>query len=64
MGQNSRRASDSFETVDGELKDIMETLFANSVAAAKEYGVEGDYLAGANIAGFTKVADAMTAQGW
>ncbi|KRK71042.1 NADP-specific glutamate dehydrogenase [Lacticaseibacillus nasuensis] len=64
MSQNSRRLSDSFATVDGQLKSIMETLFANSVAAAKEYGVAGDYLAGANIAGFTKVADAMTAQGW
>ncbi|WDF82314.1 NADP-specific glutamate dehydrogenase [Lacticaseibacillus pabuli] len=64
MSQNSRRLSDSFETVDGELKDIMETLFANSVAAAKEYGEDGNYLAGANIAGFTKVADAMLAQGW
>jgi glutamate dehydrogenase (NADP+) len=64
MSQNSRRVSDSFATVDGELKDIMETLFANSVAAANEYGEEGNYLAGANIAGFTKVADAMVAQGW
>ena len=64
MSQNSRRLSDSFATVDGELKEIMENLFANSVAAAKEYGVAGDYLAGSNIAGFTKVADAMTAQGW
>ena len=64
MSQNSRRLSDSFATVDGQLKSIMERLFANSVAAAKEYGVAGDYLAGANIAGFTKVADAMTAQGW
>lgn len=64
MSQNSRRLSDSFETVDGQLKDIMETLFANSVAAAKEYGEDGNYLAGANIAGFTKVADAMVAQGW
>lgn len=64
MSQNSRRLSDSFETVDGQLKNIMETLFANSVAAAHEYGVDGDYLAGSNIAGFVKVADAMTAQGW
>ncbi|MCX2455293.1 NADP-specific glutamate dehydrogenase [Lacticaseibacillus nasuensis] len=64
MSQNSRRLSDSFATVDGQLKSIMERLFANSVAAAKEYGVAGDYLAGANIAGFTKVADAMTVQGW
>lgn len=64
MGQNSRREADSFAAVDGKLKDIMETLFANSVAAASEYGVSGDYLAGANIAGFTKVADAMLAQGF
>ncbi|WP_127848397.1 NADP-specific glutamate dehydrogenase [Lacticaseibacillus hulanensis] len=64
MGQDSRRMADSFDTVDGQLKEIMENLFANSVAAAKEYGVAGDYLAGSNIAGFVKVADAMTAQGW
>ncbi|WP_125704135.1 NADP-specific glutamate dehydrogenase [Lacticaseibacillus daqingensis] len=64
MSQDSRRMSDSFETVDGQLKQIMETLFAQSVAAAAEYGVPGDYMAGANIAGFTKVADAMFAQGW
>lgn len=64
MSQNSRRLSDSFETVDAQLHDIMVTLFNNSVAAAHEYGLDGNYLAGANIAGFTKVADAMLAQGW
>ncbi|WP_179394291.1 NADP-specific glutamate dehydrogenase [Lacticaseibacillus absianus] len=64
MSQDSRRMSDSFAVVDGQLKAIMENLFAESVAAAKEYGVAGDYMAGANIAGFTKVASAMLAQGW
>ncbi|WP_318766714.1 NADP-specific glutamate dehydrogenase [Lactiplantibacillus carotarum] len=63
MSQNSMRLSWSFEEVDGRLKTIMQNIFANSVAAADEYGVSGDYLSGANIAGFTKVADAMLAQG-
>ena len=48
---------------DGKLKGIMETIYANISDAAKRYGVEGDYVAGANIAGFEKVADAMIAQG-
>ena len=64
MSQNSRRQADSFATVDGELKDIMVNIFQKSVAAAKEYDLGEDYDAGANIAGFTKVADAMMAQGW
>lgn len=64
MSQNSRRQADSFATVDGELKDIMVNIFQKSVAAAKEYDLGEDYDAGANIAGFTKVAEAMLAQGW
>ena len=63
MSQNSMRLSWSFEEVDNRLKTIMQTIFAQSVAAADEYRVSGDYLSGANIAGFTKVADAMMAQG-
>lgn len=63
MSQNSMRLSWSFEEVDGRLQTIMQNIFANSVAAADKYGVSGDYLSGANIAGFTKVADAMLAQG-
>lgn len=63
MSQNSMRLSWTFEEVDDRLKQIMKDIFANSVAAADEYGVSGDYLSGANIAGFTKVADAMMAQG-
>ncbi|MFD1392503.1 NADP-specific glutamate dehydrogenase [Lacticaseibacillus jixianensis] len=64
MSQNSRRQADSFATVDAELKEIMQAIFHKSVAAAKAYGLGEDYDAGANIAGFTKVADAMLAQGW
>ena len=63
MSQNSERLSWTFEEVDGKLKDIMVNIFHNLDAAAKEYGLEGDYVAGANIAGFLKVADAMKAQG-
>jgi len=63
MSQNSMRLSWTFEEVDDRLKQIMQQIFAQSVAAADEYGVTGDYLSGANIAGFTKVADAMIAQG-
>ncbi|BDZ30470.1 glutamate dehydrogenase [Lactiplantibacillus brownii] len=63
MSQNSMRLSWTFEEVDARLKKIMQTIFAQSVAAADEYHVSGDYLSGANIAGFTKVADAMLAQG-
>ena len=59
MSQNSERLSWSFEEVDGKLKGIMETIYANISDAAKRYGVEGDYVAGANIAGFEKVVDAM-----
>ncbi|MBQ9838948.1 MAG: NADP-specific glutamate dehydrogenase [Oscillospiraceae bacterium] len=63
MSQNSERLSWSFEEVDGKLKGIMVNIFHNLDAAAKEYGMEGNYVAGANIAGFQKVANAMLAQG-
>ena len=63
MSQNSERQSWSFEKVDATLKEIMVNLYHNIDDAAKAYGMEGDYVAGANIAGFKKVADAMTAQG-
>ena len=63
MSQNSERLSWSFEEVDGKLQNIMETIYDNISDAAKRYGVEGDYVAGANIAGFEKVVDAMIAQG-
>ena len=63
MSQNSYRLSWSFEETDAKLKGIMESIVANTLAAAKEYGEEGDLMAGANIAGFVKVANAMVAQG-
>ena len=63
MTQNSERLSWTFEEVDAKLKTIMVNIFHNLDAAAKEYGMEGNYVAGANIAGFLKVADAMSAQG-
>ena len=63
MSQNSQRLSWSFEEVDSKLKGIMVDIFHNLEEAAREYGAEGDYVAGANIAGFLKVADAMIAQG-
>ena len=63
MSQNSMRYSWSAEEVDAKLKDIMSSIFNNSVAAAEKYGMKGDLVAGANIAGFIKVADAMKAQG-
>ena len=63
MSQNSMRYSWTAEEVDAKLKQIMKNIFDNSVAAAKEYGMEGDLVAGANIAGFLKVAEAMKAQG-
>ena len=63
MSQNSGRRSWTFEDVDAELKDIMVNIYKNSCEAAKEYGLEGNLVAGANIAGFLKVADAMMAQG-
>ena len=63
MSQNSMRYSWTFEEVDAKLKNIMINIFHNSYDAAKKYGMEGNLLAGANIAGFEKVADAMVAQG-
>ena len=63
MSQNSQRLSWTFEEVDAKLMDIMIGIFHKVDAAAKEYATEGDYVAGANIAGFLKVADAMMAQG-
>lgn len=63
MSQNSMRYSWTFEEVDSKLKDIMVGIYKNASAAAKEYGFEGNLVAGANIAGFLKVADAMLAQG-
>ena len=67
MSQNSERLSWTFEEVDGKLKGIMETIYANISDAAKRYnmtvGGNTDYVAGANIAGFEKVVDAMLAQG-
>lgn len=63
MSQNSERLSWSFEEVDGKLKDIMINIYHNIDEAAKKYGLDGDYVAGANIAGFLKVAEAMEAQG-
>ena len=63
MSQNSMRYSWEAEEVDAKLKMIMKNIYAASYAAAKEYGMEGDLVAGANIAGFLKVAEAMKAQG-
>ncbi len=63
MCQNSARLSWTFEEVDGKLHDIMKNIFAACDSAAKEYGMPGNYMAGANIAGFLKVAEAMKAQG-
>lgn len=63
MSQNSQRLSWTFEEVDSKLKGIMENIFTQSEKAAKEYGHPKNYVIGANIAGFLKVADAMMAQG-
>ncbi len=63
MSQNSERLSWTFEEVDSKLKNIMVNIFHNMDDAAKRYGAEGNYVVGANIAGFEKVVDAMTAQG-
>ena len=63
MSQNSERLHWTFEEVDGKLQQIMINIFHNLDKAAKDYGMEGNYVAGANIAGFLKVAEAMTAQG-
>ncbi len=63
MSQNSERLSWTFEEVDKKLQGIMVNIFHNLDEAAKKYDMEGNYVAGANIAGFLKVADAMKAQG-
>ena len=63
MSQNSERLSWTFEEVDAKLKQIMINIFHSCDDAAKKFGREGDYVTGANIAGFLKVATAMTAQG-
>ena len=63
MSQNSERLHWTFEEVDGKLQQIMVNIFHNLDKAAKDYGMAGNYVVGANIAGFLKVAEAMTAQG-
>ena len=63
MSQNSQILSWTFEEVDAKLKDIMVNIYAKVSDAAERYGVAGNYVAGANIAGFEKVAEAMIAQG-
>lgn len=63
MSQNSMRLSWTFEEVDAKLKGIMENIYSEMSEAAKEYGFENNFVAGANIAGFLKVAEAMMAQG-
>ena len=63
MSQNSERLSWTFEEVDSKLKGIMVNIFHSLDEASKKYGMEGNYVAGANIAGFLKVAEAMSAQG-
>ena len=63
MSQNSMRYSWSFEEVDNKLHDIMVNIFHNTYNAAEKYGMKGNLAAGANIAGFEKVATAMLAQG-
>lgn len=63
MSQNSMRMSWSFEEVDAKLKDIMVTICHNMSDAAERYGAKGNYVLGANIAGFERVAEAMSAQG-
>ncbi len=63
MSQNSQRLSWTFEEVDAKLKQIMIDIYAKVSSAAAKYGVEGNFVAGANIAGFEKVAEAMKMQG-
>ena len=63
MSQNSERLSWSAEEVDAKLKDIMINIYHNIDNASKKYGMEGNYVAGANIAGFLKVVNVMEAQG-
>ena len=63
MSQNSMRYSWTAEEVDEKLKGIMKDIYAKVSGAAARYGLEGNFVAGANIAGFEKVVDAMIAQG-
>ena len=63
MSQNSGRTSWTFEEVDSKLKNIMVNICHNMADTAEKYGVKGNYVVGANIAGFEKVVDAMNAQG-
>ncbi|GLC78881.1 NADP-specific glutamate dehydrogenase [Lacrimispora brassicae] len=63
MSQNSQRLSWTFDEVDKRLHSIMVDIYAKTASAAERYGAKGNYVAGANIAGFEKVVDAMTAQG-
>ncbi len=63
MSQNSMRLSWTFEEVDAKLKDIMNNIFQQAAQAAEKYGFGKNYVAGANIAGFVKVAEAMMAEG-
>ena len=63
MSQNSERLSWTFEEVDGKLQQIMVNICHNMADAAERYNAKGNYVVGANIAGFEKVVDAMTAQG-
>ncbi|EUJ41397.1 NADP-specific glutamate dehydrogenase [Brochothrix campestris] len=63
MSQNSQRLSWTFEEVDAKLKEIMQDIYKNISDTAKQYGKEDDFVTGANIAGFKKVADAMISQG-
>ena len=63
MSQNSMRYSWTFEEVDAKLHDIMVNIYKNVESAAAEYGMAGNFVAGANIAGFKKVATAMMAHG-
>ena len=63
MSQNSQRLSWTFDEVDERLHKIMVDIYAKAASAAERYGVKGNYVAGANIAGFEKVVEAMTAQG-
>lgn len=64
MSQNSERLSWTYEEVDAKLKNIMVTITHNMADAAERYGMKGNYVMGANIAGFEKVANAMMAQGF
>ena len=63
MSQNSERLSWTFEEVDGKLHDIMVNIYKNVSETAKKYGYENNFVVGANIAGFEKVATAMLSQG-